>query len=156
MALLLGSGMVVILLGLAVMLHDGAPPIHHGTAPAAVPTTDPRLIIHARTVPLAGVLAPGVRIRGTLYPAYPGRNTLRLVLQRHGRARGGGVSLALVVTMPGMAMAPIRVHLRGHDDRYSCAITLPMFGTYRARITVVTPDGPATGTITLPLAWPAT
>ncbi len=148
--------MVVILLGLAVMLHDGALPIHTGATPAAAPTTDPRLIIHARTVPLTGVLAPDVQVRGTLYPAYPGRNTVRLTLQRHGHARGGGASLALVVTMSGMAMAPIHAQLPGRDDHYSGPITLPMFGMYRARITVVTPDGPATGTMTLPLTWPFT
>ncbi len=152
-SLLLGSGMLVILLGLGGALYERTQPARIATTPAATPTIDSRLIIHARTVPIEGRLAPGAWARGTLYPAYPGRNTLRLMVQRRGRALSPCASFALMtVTMPGMAMAPIHARLPGSGCRYSGAITLPMFGAYRAQIKVATPDGPATGTITLPLS----
>jgi hypothetical protein len=118
------------------------------------PSVDPRLIIRPRHAPIVAVLSHGVRLAGTLYPAYPGRNTLRLAVQGRSGSPATGHRVALVATMPGMAMAPIRATLIARDQRYVGNLTLPMFGVYRARVVVDTPAGRATGTLTLTLSLP--
>lgn len=150
---LLGGSVLLVLLGVGVALHAGVGS-SGAAAPAATPTIDPRLIIHPRTVPIVATLSHGVQVSGTLYPAYPGRNTLRLVLRWQGGVLAPAAPLTLVATMPGMAMAPIRARLAGHDLHYSGGVTLPMFGAYRAQIRILTPSGPSTGTVMLPLTLP--
>ncbi len=120
----------------------------------ATPTVDPRLILRPRTAPVAAVLSPRWPLTGTLYPAYPGRNTLRLRLESPDQAALARSSISLEVTMPGMAMPPIRVVLHGQGGRASGVLTLPMFGVYRAQVVVVTPSGRATGVLALPLSLP--
>ena len=154
-ALLLGGGaLLLILLGVGMALHGGVYSARGTAVPAATATIDPRLVIYARTAPITGVLTGGVLVRGTLYPAYPGRNTLHVVLRRRGGVLAPRAPVVLLVTMPGMAMAPIHAQLTGRDSRYTGAITLPMFGAYRAQVSVATSGGHATGTMTLALSLP--
>src|SRR5207245_2216367 len=81
-ALVLGSGLLVALFvggaALVAVGQQAAPP----AVPAATPTVDPRLIVRPRTMPIAGTLSNGLHLDGTLYPAYPGRNTLYLTVPR--------------------------------------------------------------------------
>src|SRR5579859_3746813 len=74
--LLGGGALLLILLGVGMALHGGVYSARGTAVPAATATLDPRLIVYARTVPITGVLTGKVVLRGTLYPAYPGRNTL--------------------------------------------------------------------------------
>ena len=135
------------------------------TSPAASPraTIDPRLIIHPRTLHVMGAFSGGVRLSGTLSPAYPGENTFHLTARRNGRnlaqvpgqtGPAQGSRLTLEATMPGMAMPPVHGTLTGHDGRYSGTLRLPMFGTYRIAVTIEMPGGPETGTITVTLPLP--
>jgi hypothetical protein len=152
--IVLGGILVVGLLGVGLVLVSAE---HHGparAAPATTPTVDPRLIIRPRHAPVAAVLSHGVRLTGTLYPAYPGRNTLRLAVQGRSGAPAPGNRVALVASMPGMAMAPIRATLVARDHHYVGILTLPMFGTYPAQVVVDTPTGRATGSLTLALSLP--
>ena len=124
---------VVGLLALAALagarLRSGA------TAPAATtPTSDPRLIVRAHTVRIAGTLGD-LAVHGTLYPGLPGGNMVRLAV--------GGTSapapsayLTLLVTMPGMRMAPVRAMLPARGGAFSGLVPLPMFGSYTARLTL--------------------
>ena len=153
-ALVVGGGLLLVLLGLGLALLYRA---HQSTSSPTVPvqpTVDPRLIIRPRHAPVAAVLSHGVRLTGTLYPAYPGRNTLRLAVQGRSGAPAPGNRVALVASMPGMAMAPIRATLVARDHHYVGILTLPMFGTYRAQVVVDTPTGRATGSLTLALSLP--
>ena len=150
---LLGAGVLIVLLGIVgvALRRSGTP---SAAAPIATPTIDPRLVIHARTVPVSATLTLGAQLRGTLYPAYPGRNTLHLVIRRHGGVLAPSAPVTLVATMPGMAMRPIRATLLPRGSGYTGAVTLPMFGSYLARVAVATPDGRASGTLPLPLTLP--
>lgn len=152
-ALLMGAGACVLMLVLGLALLGGGRSLFGEAAPAATPTVDPRLIIRARTVPIASILSRGVRLSGTFYPAYPGRNTLRLSVLG-GAAPPQGARLTLSATMPGMAMRPIRATLAARGHGYAGAMMLPMFGTYRAGVVVQTARGRATGVITLTLTLP--
>lgn len=89
---------------LAVMLGLGCVALGAGSswsrwsrvdAPAATPTVDPRLIVVPRTAPIQGALSGGVRLRGTLSPAIPGPNTLRLWASNGVGARIGVAGCAL-------------------------------------------------------------
>jgi hypothetical protein len=53
------------------------------------------------------------------------------------------------ITMPGMAMRPLRATLRGQAGRYRGTVVLPMFGTYLARVLLATPHGQRQGTLRL-------
>ncbi|MCA1598267.1 MAG: hypothetical protein LC769_04475 [Chloroflexi bacterium] len=146
------GGLLLALLGVVgVTLRGGAP---RAVAPAATPTIDPRLVIRPRSVPVRAPLTDGAEARGTLYPAYPGRNTLHLVIRWHGRPLSPTAPLTLVATMRGMAMRPIQATLVARGGSYAGTVTLPMFGAYQARIAVVTPHGRAHGTLTLRLSLP--
>jgi hypothetical protein len=123
-------------------------------APAAVPTVDPRLIIHPQTVAIAGVLSGGMHLSGTLYPTIPGANTLRLTLRRGSGEPVLGAHIRLVATMPGMALVHGRAVLAFRHGRYSGVLRLPMFGFYLAQVVVDTPAGHYTGVITLTLPLP--
>ena len=122
--------------------------------PVASPTADPRLVLHARHVPIAGTLGGGT-VRGSLYPGFPGVNTLQIgAPERPAPARGHDAHLDLVVVMPGMRMAPTTARLGWRDGAYRGVIALPMFGTYHARLTLG-PAGSAqrgTARLSLPLA----
>jgi len=111
-------------------------------------------IIRPRKTPIGAFLSHGVWLAGTLYPAYPGRNTLRLAVQGRSGAPAPANRVALVASMPGMAMAPIRATLVARDHHDVGTLTLPMFGAYRAQVVVDTPAGRATGTLTLTLSLP--
>jgi hypothetical protein len=152
--LVIGGGLLLVLLGLGLALLSRAHLSASSPTVPAQPSVDPRLIIRPRSAPVAAVLSHGVRLAGTLYPAYPGRNTLRLAVQGRTRASAPGNRVVLVASMPGMAMAPIRATLVALDHHYVGTVTLPMFGTYRAQVVVDTPAGRATGTLTLILSLP--
>ena len=122
-------------------------------APGSSATIAPRLIVRAHTAPIAATLRGGLRVEGSLYPALPGRNTLRLSAHGVGEQVRGG-SIDVTATMPGMAMAPARATLIARRGGYSGALTLPMFGVYRARIVVHTPSGQYSGAITIALSLP--
>lgn len=104
----------------------------HGSSSAAPagPTADSRLVLHAHRVAVAGTLA-GVALRGSLYPGFPGTNTIQIAAPRGAPA----AQIELVATMPGMAMVPTRVRLAQRGGVYRGAIALPMFGIYRADLT---------------------
>jgi|GEM_PF-1244769 len=105
------------------------------SAAPAMPTVDPRLVLHAHHVPIAGTLA-GRTLRGSLYPGFPGTNTIQIAAP--GRASATNVHpahLDLVVVMPGMGMVPARARLQLREGVYGGVIALPMFGTYSARLT---------------------
>jgi hypothetical protein len=153
-ALVVGGGLLLVLLGLGLALLYRA---HRSTSSPTVPvqpTVDPRLIIRPHNTPIAAVLSHGVRLAGTVYPAYPGRNTLRLAVQGRSGAPVPTNPGALVASMPGMAMAPIRATLLARNHHYVGSLTLPMFGTYRVQVVVDTPAGRATGMLTLTLSLP--
>jgi hypothetical protein len=123
--------------------------------PTVVPTVDPRLVVRGHAQPLAGRLADGARVSGTIYPALPGANTVRLRIEDPGGGAVGAAGRAEVAAaMPGMAMRPVTVTLAAHAGRYQGTIALPMFGRYTARIVVTTRRGRRHGTLTLdvPLA----
>jgi hypothetical protein len=153
-ALILGGWLLVAgFVGGAALLAVG----HHGApraVPAATPTVDPRLIVRPRTIPIAGTFANGPHLDGTLYPAYPGRNTLDLTVPRGTQRRSGGDRIALSASMPGMAMRPVNGTLIAHGHRYIGTLMLPMFGTYRIEVVVASPGAAATGSITLTLSLP--
>ncbi len=153
-ALLLGAVLLLIALGVGMALRGGVYSIGGAAVPTPTATIDPRLVISARTVPITAVLTQGVLLRGTLYPDYPGRNTLRVVLRQRGRALSLSAPVVLTLTMPGMAMAPIHARLTGQVSHYAGVVNLPMFGAYRAQIRVVTPNGDVTGTMFLSLSLP--
>jgi hypothetical protein len=152
--LVVGGGLLLVLLGLGFALQSRAHLSASSPTVPAQPTVDPRLIIRPRHAPIAAILSHGVRLAGTLYPAYPGRNTLRLAVQGRSGTPAPGHRVVLVAGMPGMAMAPIRATLVARDHRYVGTLTLPMFGAYRAQVVVDTPAGRATGTLTLTLSLP--
>jgi hypothetical protein len=153
-ALVVGGGLLLVLLGLGLALLYRAHLSARSPTVPVQPTVDPHLIIRPRHAPIAAVLSHGVRLVGTLYPAYPGRNTLRLAVQGHAGAPTPANRVALVARMPGMAMAPIRTTLVARDHHYVGTLTLPMFGSYRVQVVVDTPAGRATGTLTLALSLP--
>lgn len=142
-----GLGAVVLVIGivfagLAVVggRARALPPATHvsSRAPevAGRPVVDPRLILHPRTVRIAGSLSEGIRLSGTLYPAIPGRNTLRLALWRDGHEMSRISPLTIAVTMPGMRMTPARSRLIPTRGAYMGSIVLPMFGIYRAQLSL--------------------
>jgi hypothetical protein len=126
---------------------------HHVAAPAT-PTVDPRLILRPHSIHIAGVLSHGLRLSGTAYPAYPGRNVLRLAVQQGATPLARGGHVALSATMPGMAMPPLHATLAASDRGYRGALMLPMFGTYRVAVVISTPRARVSGTITLTLPLP--
>jgi hypothetical protein len=153
-ALILGGGLLVALLvGGAALLAVGqqAAP---SAVPTATPTIDPQLIVRPRTIRIAGTLANGLPLDGTLYPAYPGSNTLNLTLPRGSQRRYGGDRIALSATMLGMAMRPVNGTLVARGQRYTGALTLPMFGTYRVKVVVASPGAATAGSVTLTLSLP--
>lgn len=104
-------------------------------APATSPPIDPRLVLHAHHVPIAGTLA-GSTLRGSLYPGFPGANTIQIAASGHTSATDGHPAhLDLVVVMPGMGMVPARARLELRDGVYRGVIALPMFGTYSTQLT---------------------
>jgi len=147
LALTLRLGFVIAIIGLTLAVWSGAWPRPRA---AARSTVDPRLILHARTSGVGGVLAGGVRVDGTLYPALPGPNTLRLTLRRASGATASAARVTVVVTMSGMDMPPVAATLAAHGRAYTGVIRLPMFGDYQARLVVRTPAGKRyTGVIAL-------
>ena len=107
------------------------------SAPAATPTVDPRLVLRAHTVPVTGTLA-GTTLHGTLYPGFPGANTIQITApDLGGMADGASAYIDVVATMPGMRMIPVSARLQAHNGAYSGTLPLPMFGVYTARLTLV-------------------
>ncbi len=122
----------------------------------ALPTVWPAgadQVVRGHDQAVTGALTGGGRVRGTLYPALPGANTLRLRVDGAGDP-GAPERVEVAATMLGMAMRPVTTTLVACDGRYQGTIALPMFGRYAARVVVVTRRGRWRGTLTLdvPLA----
>jgi hypothetical protein len=117
---------------------------------APTPTIDPRLILHPGVKRFVAAFGGGLRVAGALDPSIPGSNAMRL------SAPGGRASGRLVVriTMPGMVMVPIAATLTPHGGGFTGRITLPMFGTYRADMTLMSAGRPIHGTATLEIPLP--
>lgn len=125
---------------------------------STLPTTvDPRLVLHRQTVPFSGAIAGGVSLDGTLSPSLPGLNTISLRILLPGRRVARGGQLHVVLSMPGMAMVPVRATLTANSHGYRGRVVLPMFGRYRAQVDALTPGGRYTGAVilTLPLTLSA-
>jgi hypothetical protein len=149
---IVGLGASLFLLGTGLGLHgmtstDSRP----STDPTLSTTGGPRLILPRHTVPFAGTIDGGIVCYGTLSPSLPGVNTITLSLRPPGRlaARGGLVSL--VLSMPGMAMRPVKATLIASSEGYRGSAILPMFGRYRAQVDASTADGRYTGALSLTL-----
>ena len=105
------------------------------TAPTATtPTSDPRLVVRAHTVRISGTLG-NLAVHGTLYPGLPGGNMVRLAVGG-ASAPAPSAYLTLLVTMPGMRMAPATARLPARGREFSALVRLPMFGSYTARLTL--------------------
>jgi hypothetical protein len=117
--------------------------------PAATPTIDPRLILHPRALPLSAALANGIHLGGTLSPSIPGPNTITLRVTRANDTAARATSIELVITMPGMSMAPIHERLDPQKGAYTGVVRLPMFGVYTAHVRYMAADGPQAGTLNL-------
>lgn len=143
--LLIALGLAFV--GLAYAVRTNAAPQQSTAGPSA----NAPLIISPRSVALAASLSGGLRLVGTLYPSYPGRNTLHLRIVRDGRAVVPSHPLRLAITMPGMAMRPILVDLLPSGRQVSGLVVLPMFGAYRADVVFQTARGRATGSLFLVL-----
>lgn len=100
----------------------------------------PAVVVRGHIQAVTAVLATEVDLQGTLYPALPGVNTLRLRVTG-ARSMGMGASgvLTLRLLMPGMAMRPITVALHEHARQYRGAVVLPMFGSYIGHVLLATP-----------------
>lgn len=122
----------------------------HGGADQGVRRTNAasELLVRGHSQQIVATLSGGASVRGTLYPALPGANVVELTLDGIPSAADAG-TLRIRALMPGMAMAPARATLRGHDGRYQGNIALPMFGEYVARVVLVTARGRWQGTLDL-------
>lgn len=141
---------LVIALALAVSSIGGRQ--HAPTSPESGASVDPRLIVRPHAERLSVRFAGGQRLAGSLYPALPGPNTLRLAALQGDRATSGHVDVT--VTMLGMAMTPVHAMLSAHGHGYSGTLTLPMFGHYGADIVLHTPSGHYSGAVTIALTLP--
>jgi len=121
------------------------------TGPAAHPagSESAGVVVRGHAQPVAGTLAGGGRVRGTLYPALPRANTLRLRVDGAGVGAAASGRMEVAAAMPGMAMRPATATLAARGGRYQGTIVLPMFGRYAARVVVVTPRARRRGTLTL-------
>ena len=106
-------------------------------------------MLQPRTVGVGAVLTGGLRVTGTLAPTLPGPNTVQLVVRGRAGATVPASHVGLVVTMPGMAMRPIKVALVSQGHGYAGVIRLPMFGFYRAAVVVTARAGRYMGGFTL-------
>ncbi|HVC81661.1 MAG TPA: hypothetical protein VNL35_14310 [Chloroflexota bacterium] len=148
-AAMVGVPVVFVLIIVAVLIAVRASR-SASSGPPATPTFDPRLIVHPQYVPLSGN-AGGVTLHGSLYPGYPGRNTLRVTPAAGAIAPGS--YLELVAVMPGMGMIPVKGRLAAANGAYKGDLSLPMFGNYVATVTLVTGTHRLRGTayLSLPL-----
>lgn len=137
------AAVAVTALAVGLLLKVAAPP---SGAQGNAPPVDPRLVIDPATVPVTGALGTQA-LRGALYPALPGPNRLRVTIAGYQPREGD--RMALAVTMPGMQMAPLRIHLVPSARGFSGTLTLPMFGTYRAHLTLIAGTTRQTGTASL-------
>jgi len=149
-AFALGVSLVVIGGGLALAARAVASPRPDAPAPAARVAVDPApIILRARTMRVQGALGTNVQVSGTLSPALPGLNTLRLSVRRSPGADVRARQVMATVTMPGMDMPPIVATLAPHGHGYAGVIRLPMFGEYRASLVVRALAGRYTGIVAL-------
>jgi hypothetical protein len=124
---------LLVLAGYAALQSTGYADSRPRSAPAR-PAADARLVLRRHAEPFASTIAGGVVLNGILSPSLPGVNTIRLTIRLPGRqpARGGRVHL--VLTMPGMAMPPVRATLVARHHGFGGSVALPMFGDYRAQV----------------------
>lgn len=148
---LLAAMLLSLLIALALAVSSIGGRQHASTSPASG-VVDPRLVVRPHTERLSVPLTGGPRLAGSLYPALPGPNTLRLAALQGDRATSGRVEVT--VTMLGMAMTPVHATLSAHGHGYSGTVTLPMFGHYRAGIVVHTPSGRYSGAVIIALTLP--
>jgi hypothetical protein len=133
--LLAGPCLFLLLLGAGVgILSIRGASSHSGAAAAPSIRVDSRLVLHRQTVPFSDTLAGGVTLTGTLSPSLPGLNTLTLRLHVPDRQAARDGQIELEISMPGMAMRPIRAILAMNSHGFSGYAALPMFGRYRAQM----------------------
>lgn len=148
------AGALVILSALAGVALAVVRLVAPAGAYTAHPSVDPRLVLAPRTVAIQEALPRGLQLRGTLFPAFPGPNRVRLVASHGAGARIGTGHMHLVVTMPGMPMRPIAATLSAHGDSYSGTLHLPMCGLYRAAVALSTARSRYTGVLTFVVPLP--
>lgn len=145
---------LVILLPFLLLVAAGATValIRPGSSPVASQaqtTVDPRLVLHPTTIGLSGTLS-GAPFTGTISPAIPGPNRLRITLHPSRSTSPQPASLRVEATMPGMKMSPAHATLYSTGRTYVGTIDLAMFGRYALHVT-----GPAhhagSAIVTLPL-----
>lgn len=150
------AGLVVslLLLGGFIALHNTGSAESRPSSVTARPTVDPRLVLRRHAEPFSGTIDGGLMLSGTLSPSLPGVNTIHLTIGRAGQHPARGSRVTLVLTMPGMVMAPVRATLAARAHGYSGSVVLPMFGTYRAQVDAIFHGGRYRGSLTmrLPLA----
>lgn len=111
-------------------------------AGSSVAPLDPRLILRPHAVPLQGEVG-GRTISGSLYPGYPGPNTMLVRLASHAPLVAS--ALEAVISMPGMRMHAVRVRLHAGAVGYRGTVSLPMFGYYKAQLTLISGTGRSSG-----------
>jgi hypothetical protein len=149
----LGSAVLALLLviaaGSATVLIRGfvsqaaeSPP-RESTQPSALPTVDPRLVLHPRSesqVAQSGSL----RLALTAGPLIPGANRLTLMVADHGKAVDGA-EIRFVVRMLDMRMTT-RSYSATKPTRltgsYAATASLPMFGRYLITVLIDIPGKP--------------
>ena len=152
---LLPQGMLLLtlLVGMPLAIVLGSLPQEGAASPAVGAANARPVILHAHAVAFAGTLAGGLHLGGTLYPGFPGRNTLHLSGPGAG-ALPSGSRIDLVATMPGMAMSPAHAALVARRGGADGALALPMFGIYQLRVVVQAPPHRWTGILCLELPLP--
>ena len=88
-----------------------------------------------------------------LSPTLPGINTLTLTLPALPNGVPAGAPLRLSITMPGMAMPPIKAELVPRGIEYSGAVRLPMFGYYKASLVLGSGSRHYSGSMALVLTF---
>ena len=153
---LVGLGLSLLLLGTgaSILGAKGAdtPP---RSAPILTTFGDPHLTLRGGSVPFAGVLSGHARLEGTIAPSLPGVNTLTVRIELAGAQEARGGAVALVLTMPGMTMLPVRATLTATSQGYRGSVVLPMFGHYRAQVDALITGGRHTGvmSVAVPLTF---
>jgi hypothetical protein len=149
-----GLGMSLLLIGAGIGVQGMT---SANSRPSTVPTlatpVDPFLVPNRQTVFFSGTIADNATLNGTISPSLPGLNTMSLNIMPARRQVAWGGQVTLVITMPEMAMPPVRATLSATRQGYRGMVALPMFGTYRVQADASTGAGQYTGafSLTLPL-----
>jgi len=145
-----GPGLGLLLLGVGLLglrSADSQP----RSAPVVATSGHSLLILRGGPTPFAGALGGHATLRGTISPSLPGLNTLTLRIDLPGGRVAWGGHVSLVLTMPGMAMLPVRATLTASSQGYRGSAIVPMFGRYRAQVDATTASGRYHGAVSVAL-----